>query len=191
MGRHVARSSDDRWRRQGLLVTSLFLLAVAAVSLRAAMSGPDASRAAVAAVRVAAGSATSPDVVDWVSVLEVLDRRRSLAFTRQNPALLRAVYRAGSKPLREDQALLVSYIRHGLRVTGLQMTLLDVRLLDSGRRGAHLRVVDRLTGGALVGYGGRPVAVTTDRPTARHITLVRRPLSGWRIADLRAVNSSP
>ncbi|MDP9444142.1 MAG: hypothetical protein M3P83_07275, partial [Actinomycetota bacterium] len=131
------------------------------------------------------GPRRRPEAVDWVSVLRVLDRRRALAFAAADPRLLTEVYTAGSPPGRADQRLLASYADRRLRVVGLRMALLDVRLLQASARHARLRVVDRVAAGVVVTAGGRRTALPPDRPTTRRIALVRLPSSGWRIAGVR------
>jgi hypothetical protein len=163
---------------------SLLLVVGSVICLRAAVQAED-RRSPIPVPADVQAPAASPTTVDWVSVIEVLDRRRARAFAAGDARLLDLVYAPGSRPGAADAELLERYAEGGLRVTGLRMRLIDVRLLHATDDRAELRVVDRLTDGRAQSSPGRWRPLPEDRPTARRITLARGPWLGWSIADAR------
>lgn len=197
MARHLAAPSPrDRSRRgQPALLVSLLLIVGSVVGLRAAVQAEDGPEPppvptpapTPAPTEVQVGE-SRPTTVDWVSVLEVLDRRRARAFAAGDARLLDEVYAPGSRPGAADAQLLEQYADRGLRVTGLRMRLLDVRLLHATNRRAQLRVVDRLVDGRVRASWSRWRPLPEDRVTARRITLAQGQWPGWRITGSLLLN---
>jgi len=124
-----------------------------------------------------------PPASRWERVLTRLDGTREAAYRTGDPALLRHVYLSGSPVLRRDRRLLAAYEGRGVRVGGVRLELLQVRLHDRDRRVVRLRVVDRLARPVAHTAAGE-VALPQDLPTRRAITLVASD-DGWRIAAVR------
>jgi hypothetical protein len=124
-----------------------------------------------------------PPGPDWAAILDRLDRRRELAYASEDPSLLGAVYVSGSPVLRRDLAMLLAYAERGVRLTGVRLRALDVRLLGHAGRYVRLHVVDRLERPTAHGAGGA-VRLPRDQATSRVIVL-RDGAGGWRIAAVR------
>jgi hypothetical protein len=122
------------------------------------------------------------DVGRWREVLAVLDARRSRAYARGRPELLRGVYTRRSVVLRRDRALLRRYRDRGLRVVGLHLDVVDLAVQSQRRARTVLRVRDRVAAGAVVGTPARRT-LPADPVDTRVVTLRRDP-GGWRISGV-------
>jgi hypothetical protein len=146
---------------------------------------PDSARAVGAATRAAPAREISAAAPDWPAILARLDGRREWAYAASDPARLRKVYVRRSPVLRHDLSMLRAYRDRGVRLHGVRLRVLDVRLL--GRTGpyARLRIVDRLD--RTTAYTARgTVRLPRDRATAR-VVVLRAVADGWRIAAVRPV----
>lgn len=187
------------------------MLVSAALLVSALRASPDTTRATGARVPTAAPSLARPSILAppptlappppslaptshkartarWRQVLAVLDRRRSRAYAELAPRLLRGVYTARSTVLRHDRALLSDYRRRGLRVCGMRMRVLSlrVRARDAGR--VLLRVRERLAPGAAVVGGDAVRRLPADAVGTRLLNLRRVEGRGpvrWRISAVR------
>lgn len=163
------------------LLTGLAVLLLA-VGAGAVVSSPDAGSSAGRHAR----DETPPGVArsDWHGVLRSLDRTRSQAWRRGEPAALGGVYPAGSPLLRQDRADLRAYARRGFRVAGVSTSydVVDVASATSDR--VRLVVVDRLGPSRAVSSSGLIRALPRD-DVARHSITLRRTAAGWRIAVIR------
>jgi hypothetical protein len=119
----------------------------------------------------------------WARVLGRLDDRRALAFSRADPGLLDKVYLTGSGLRGRDARTIDAYARRGLRIEGLHMTILALRLEVRTASTAVLSVVDRISRARAVNSAGRSRALPRDRATAHRVTLRRVP-TGWRMAAI-------
>jgi len=133
----------------------------------------------IAAARAWAGS---PDQ-DWSGVLARLDHRRALAFSRADPGLLDKVYLPGSGLRARDARVIEAYARRDLRVVGLRITILALRVEDQTRSTAVLSVVDRISRARAINNAGRSRMLPQDRATAHRVILRRMP-GGWRIVAI-------
>ncbi len=113
-------------------------------------------------------------------VLRDWDRRRSRAWARGDAVTLRRLYVTGSAAGRRDVAMLRSWTRRGLTVSGIRMQVLRVEVRDLARQRLVVDVTDRLVGAEAVA-GNRRVALPRDAPTRRRIVL-RRVDGSWRVA---------
>ena len=120
----------------------------------------------------------SPEV-RAAAVLHAWDDQRAQAWASGDPAALRDLYTAGSPAGRADRAMLRSWHERGLRVTGLRMQLLAVRVRRWSDGRIVLVVTDRLAGGVSVGSGVR-VPLPRDEPSTRRVVL-RRVAGEWRV----------
>ena len=192
MARHLSPRPGRRTRT--LLAVSLLLVLVSAAGLGVALTRPAPSGGAAPGTSEPTRRSGTPEPprrevrpsTDWVQVLARLDRRRSRAFATGDPALLARVYLDGSAPLRMDRRLLRRYADRGLRVTGLRMRVVDVRLLAGGETSAVLRVRDRVSGGLVEGDDGNSRPLRGDA-WSRHRVRLERGRDGWRIAKLELV----
>jgi hypothetical protein len=198
MSRHRAprRAHGSRiWavRRALLLVTAVAGVTAAVgagqsmLSAEPAPAGPvDRS---VAANLAAAPAWAAPDE-RWSGVLARLDDRRALAFSRADAHLLAKVYVPGSALRARDARVIEAYARRDLRVVGLRMTILALRVEDQTASTADLSVVDRIMQARAVDSSGRSRPLPHDRPTA-HRLLLRRLPTGWRIAAISDPSPMP
>lgn len=143
-----------------------------------ACSGPPAPVVDVGAFAVAPAPPTR-----WAGVLSRLDDRRARAYQRADPRLLRRVYVTGSTLLRRDRRMLHAYDERHVRLSGVRLELLRVRLLERHRAQVRLRVVDRLARPTAHTVAGATV-LPQDLPTRRTVVL-RRSFGEWRIAAVR------
>jgi hypothetical protein len=115
-----------------------------------------------------------------VEVLHAWDDRRAGAWAAGDVAGLRALYTPGSPAGRADAAMLRAWRARDLRVEGLAVQLLAVRVLAESDGRLRLRVTDRVAGGTAIGPGVRTV-LPVDRATTRVVVL--RVVAGeWRVA---------
>jgi hypothetical protein len=136
-------------------------------------------------VSVAASSVWdgSPDP-QWSRVLARLDDRRASAFSHGDSGLLDKVYLPGSRLRVRDAGTIDAYARRGLRVVGLHMTILALRVVVRTASTLVLTVVDRISWAArAVNGAGRSRPLPRDGATAHRVTL-RRVSAGWRIARI-------
>ena len=159
----------------GAFVAGQSMLSAEPAPARAANEPP----ASIATSRAWAGS---PDQ-DWSGVLARLDHRRALAFSRADPGLLDKVYLPGSGLRARDARVIEAYARRDLRVVGLRMTILALRVEDQTRSTAVLSVVDRISRARAVSDAGRSRRLPRDRATAHRVILRRMP-GGWRIVAI-------
>lgn len=146
-----------------VLTTVVVVLTLAAAGWRQWREAPgeDGPQAVSAAAR------TGP-----AAVLAEWDARRARAWARGDPRALRDLYVTGSGAGAADVRLLRRYARRGLRVTGLQTQVLDLRVTTQRPDRLDLLVTDRLVGGVAVG-SGTEVPLPRDLPSRRRVVLVR------------------
>lgn len=117
-----------------------------------------------------------------VDVLHAWDESRAAAWAAGDVAGLRSLYTSGSVAGRADASMLRAWRDRDLRVEGLTVQLLSVRMLASSDGRLRLRVTDRVAGAIAVGDGFRAV-LPTDRATTRVVVL--RVVAGeWRVASV-------
>lgn len=118
------------------------------------------------------------------AILRTWDAQRAAAWSAGDVGALGAIYTAGSPAGRADRRMLREWLDRGLRVEGLRMQLLRVRVQAWTEQRLIVTVTDRLAGGTAVGEGVR-AALPRDRPTSRTIVL-RSDGAGWRVASVSA-----
>lgn len=116
------------------------------------------------------------------------DQRRAEAWASGDVAALRSLYTARSETGRVDRRMLRAWVGRGLRVEGMRMQLVAVRVRESSPERAVLLVTDRLVGGVAVGRGVR-VALPRDRVSLRTVTLNR--VAGEWLVDSVVGQASP
>lgn len=121
----------------------------------------------------------------WRGRLDGLDRRRALAYARDDPAALRQVYVAGSRVLAADTATLRRYVADGLCVRGMRLEVTGLSVVRHSRRAAVLAVTDRLAGYDVVDARGRLVRHEPGRGPVRWRITLRNVEGRWLIADSR------
>jgi hypothetical protein len=150
---------------------------------------PDPARAVGAVTREAPAhetSAPAPDrAPDWPAILARLDQRRERAYAASDATRLREVYVRRSPVLRHDLSMLRAYRDRGVRLDGVRLRVLDVRLVDRAGPYVRLRIVDRLDRATAYTSQGT-VRLPRDRATAR-VVVLRAGAGGWRIAAVRPV----
>jgi hypothetical protein len=119
----------------------------------------------------------------WSRVLRRLDARRSHAFAQADPGPLHKVYLPGSGLWSRDAQVIATFAHRGLRIVGLRMTILALRVDDRTGPTAVLSVVDRISRARAVNSAGRSRQLPRDRATA-HRLMLRRVPTGWRIAAI-------
>ncbi|MCL2541310.1 MAG: hypothetical protein FWE71_02485 [Nocardioidaceae bacterium] len=121
--------------------------------------------------------------VSALAVLRDWDRARASAWAHGDRAALRRLYAAGSTAGRHDVAMLDRWTRRGLRVRGMSMQVLGVRLRARTRHRVVLVVTDRLVGAYAV-TRGRRVALPRDNASTRRLEF-RRVDGRWLMASVR------
>ncbi len=202
MVRH-SRCQSTRHRRQrgsllvgiGACVLTLALSVLLVGAVLAFHGDPPADGGAGADPQIvvrmpAAGTTVAPSVqanvvpaVDsrWRAVLDIIDRRRAIAWRLGRPDLLRRVYTAGSPVLNEDQEMLAGYVQRGLRVMGARLRFISVSLARRQPRWVRLIVVDQLGEAVTLDRAGHRERLPHDLPT-RHRIELRKVGNDWRIA---------
>jgi serine/threonine protein kinase len=100
-------------------------------------------------------AATALDA-DWPAVLAELDERRAQAFATGDPTVLASVYAAAAPALARDEALVEELVSADLRTEGLELSTLDVGVIEPGVGDARpegsvvLEVVDEMSPYVLV-----------------------------------------
>lgn len=118
-----------------------------------------------------------------IAVLRGWDRRRAAAWSAGNGAALRGLYVPGSAAGRRDLAMLRAWTSRGLRVRGLRMQVLAVRVRVHRERRVVLEVTDRVARAIAVGDGVRR-ELPRDGASTRAVELVRS-ATRWRVAAVR------
>lgn len=114
------------------------------------------------------------------ALLRAWDVRRARAWAHGDRAALARLYVPGSSAGRHDLAMLRAWSERGLRVRGMQMQLLAVRVRARTADRLVLDVTDRLARAVAVGPQGR-ADLPGDSASTR--TVVLRRLAGeWRVA---------
>lgn len=131
------------------------------------------------------GPAPRPEVAA-AEILHAWDVRRCAAWSAGDVAALRRLYAPGSGAGRADVAMLRAWRERGLRVEGMQVQLLLVRVRSWADDTLAIEVVDRILGGTVGGTIDGPVNGTgavlpTDQATA-HTIVLRRIAGEWRVA---------
>jgi hypothetical protein len=129
------------------------------------------------------GARDGPPDRHWSRVLARLDDRRALAFARADRGLLDKVYLPGSGLRDRDARTIDAYARRGLRVVGLHMTILALRVEIRTPSTTVLSVIDRISRARAVNSTGRSRQLPRDRATV-HVMTLRRVPTGWRIAEI-------
>lgn len=141
--------------------------------------GPAAARSSEARPSEVQGS----EPASASAILAAWDARRSAAWADGDLGALAGLYAEGSRTGATDLRLLGHYRDRGLTVEGLTTQLLTVSVAQRGPDRLVLDVTDRVVAGRAVG-GTRPVALPTDRASARRVVLVR-PGRTWLVAEAR------
>ncbi|MBB6629624.1 hypothetical protein H5V45_20060 [Nocardioides sp. KIGAM211] len=162
-----------------LAVLVLTLVVTGAATAASLLRGPPSPRLA----------ASVPQDRGEPGALEVLhawDARRAAAWAAGDVGALRALYVPGARAGRRDVAMLRAWERRDVRVRGLRMQVLAVRVLARSGHRLVLLVTDRLAGGTAV-RGSLRTPLPRDRATTRRIAFSA---SGgrWRVA---AVGPAP
>lgn len=134
--------------------------------------------------------ASAPDRlpnVKWTVVVAQLDKLRTSAFANGDATPLAAVYAPGAEAYVTDKATVSSLASRGLRARGFQATVERVTVEAGTSTTEKLRVVDRLSGYALVDAAGKVVGRGAPRPP-RPFTMELTKVSGsWRIETIAPV----
>ncbi|GAA3810889.1 hypothetical protein [Nocardioides panacisoli] len=180
--------AGDRASRRTIAVTLAVLATVALVAAAVAVHAAAGTREPAAAGPGSgpAGPAAIPpgtSVVAALASLTVLrdwDRDRAAAWRTGDTAALRALYTVGSEAGARDVAMLRRWCARGLRVRGMSMQVLDVRLRSRAPRRFVLVVTDRLADPVAVDRSGRTWPLPHDRASTRRLEF-RRTAGRWRL----------
>ncbi|HET7431683.1 MAG TPA: hypothetical protein VFJ89_09270 [Nocardioides sp.] len=124
-----------------------------------------------------------------LAVLRAWDAARSRAWAEGDAAALSALYVPGSAAGRADRRLLGAYAARGLRVEGLVMQVLAVRVVRAEPDRWVLRVTDRVASATAVGRGTR-IALPRDEPSTWMVVL--RHVGGrWRVGSVSGCPAYP
>jgi acetyl esterase/lipase len=135
-----------------------------------------------APVRQAGGTAPGEEA-PALAVLRAWDVRRAAAWAMGDEEALRRLYTPDSAAGRRDVLMLRSWVERGLRVRGMRMQVLAVRVRQQRTDRVVLLVTDRLAGAVATGRGLRTV-LPRDAASTRVLTL--RLLGGsWRMGSVR------
>jgi hypothetical protein len=147
------------------------------VSSPAASSRPTYSPAAPS-------PAAGPASTRWAGTLDRLDRARSAAFARGDPAGLRAVYARGAPALSRDEDVLARLAEAGLRARGLRLTATTVAVAGRSAGRVRLAVSDVMPPYRLVDAVGTVVAERPGRGAQSWIVVLARDGRAWRVYDV-------
>ncbi len=117
-------------------------------------------------------------------LLREWDRMRAAAYAEGSVTALRRLYTPKSEAGEADIAMLEEYVARDLRVVGLQMQILRVKVLDHRPGEWRLRVTDRLHHAVAVSAEER-VRLPRDQATTRELRLVRADDGRWLVATAR------
>lgn len=129
-------------------------------------------------------------------MLAVLDERRAQAFATGDPTVLASVYAAGAPALERDEALVEELVSADLRTEGLELSTLDIDVVEPSEREAPpedsvvLEVVDEMSPYVLVEADtGDPVESRPGRAErAWRVTLVQGD-GEWQVWDVLAAET--
>ena len=178
-------------RRRTIALTLAVLVAAAAlVAVAVVVRGGGAVREPVAgAGSDPSGPAPIPphtSVVAALASLTVLrdwDRDRAAAWRAGDTGALRSLYTEGSEAGARDVAMLRRWCDRGLRVRGMTMQVLDVRLRSRAPRRFVLVVTDRLAGPVAVDRSGRTWPLPRDGASTRRLDFLRT-AGRWRLRSV-------
>lgn len=161
------------------------LLGVPGLALAVALVrvGDQPDRAGFPEARPVAGA---PAELPAAEVLRGWDVQRAAAYEQGSTRMLRDLYVAGSAAGTSDVRLLRSYRARGIRVVGMRMQVLALRVPETRPDRLRLVVTDRLDGAVAVG-GGRRAPLPRDLPDTRTVTLLRGADGAWRVSAVTPV----
>lgn len=125
-----------------------------------------------------------PAPSSWFAVVAHLDAARAAAFAAGRPAGLAEVYAPGAAAYPADLAMLNSLASRGLRARGFTATVEQVHPTVATATGEAVRVVDRLSGYALVDATGRIVGRGSPRPSRAYTMWLSRVDETWRVRSV-------
>lgn len=133
----------------------------------------------------AASPAGGAEVVGrWAAVLDRLDASRAAAFAAGSPSALEEVYVPGSPANRRDESALRRLARSGLRVDGLRLDTVALRVLRESATTVRLQVTDVLAAHRLVDRDGAVVQERAGRGEATWTVTLSRVDGRWRVYDV-------
>jgi hypothetical protein len=195
-----ARRDRSARLRRGLLIAAAAVVAVviaAAVGVGSTRFGRGSAHASpvtrptpvpsptTRATRSAAAAA-APTPASWTSVVAALDRERARAFATGQVSPLALVYVPGCAAYASDVTTVTSLASRGLRARGFGSTVQRVTPMSGTPGTERLRVVDQLSGYALVTASGAVEGSGAPRPP-RAFTMTLASVGGqWRIAGITA-----
>jgi hypothetical protein len=165
--------------RTRILLLVLLALLGAGLVLAVVRAGDRPARAVAQPTPVAV-----PTDVPAAERLRAWDAQRSAAYAAGSVRMLRDLYVTGSRAGRADMRLLRAWTGRGLRVEGLHIQVLGLRVVSQHPARLVLRVTDRLVAGEAVGETGR-TPLPRDRADTRVLTLARGSDGAWRVAAVR------
>ncbi|MBK5305326.1 MAG: serine/threonine protein kinase [Frankiaceae bacterium] len=122
---------------------------------------------------------------DWRTVLDGLDRARSIAFAGADASGLLGVYGPGSPLLAADRAAIAALAASGRQARGVRHAIRAVTVSAYDGQTATLRAVDVLAAYTVVDGSGRVVQRTAPRSAATFVVTVVRTPGGWRLQQVR------
>lgn len=156
-----------------LVTATVVVLAVALRPDPTPRTPPAAAPVAVIAPR-AAPDLTVVRAVSSLAVLRDWDAARARAWRRGSVAGLQRLYLPGSRAGVRDASMLRRWIDRGLRVSGMRVQVLAVRLVRRTDRRLVLVTTDRLAGAVAVDrHGRRRETLPQDLPSERRLEFVR------------------
>lgn len=114
--------------------------------------------------------------------LQEWDQARARAWASADIAALRSLYVEESAAGAQDAAMLRTWRKRGLRVTGMQTQVLAVRIVEQAPDRLVMVVTDRLARAVATGRGQRSL-LPADGATTRRVTL-RWAGGVWRMASV-------
>ena len=151
-------------------------------------SSPEASASLVPSV---APVSSSPDSVDWVDRLVLLDAARSAAFAQPTEtSALAAVDLVGSPVMRRDEQLRQMLVRRGLHAEGFALRIVSAKVIDASARSVRLLVVDTMDHYVLKDARGGLVERNPGRGERQWVMTLRLGGDGWRYSDIAVAESA-
>jgi hypothetical protein len=173
------------WRRPVVTAAAAALALTGAAGLGVGLAHLGRGQAQVLAAT--AKSSDPPVVSPWLAVVAHLDALRAQAFSEGEAAPLASVYTAGATAYTSDLTTVRSLASRGLRARGFTATVERVTVEAATATTERLRVVDRLTGYALVDDAGRTVGHGAARPAQAFSMSLTDVAGDWRVAAISPV----
>ncbi|MHB2021832.1 MAG: protein kinase family protein [Mycobacteriales bacterium] len=127
-----------------------------------------------------------PSQGSWLAVLERIAAARSAAFATATPAALTDCEVVGGPAWRVDQTLLKQLAAAGLRISGLPVRVLSVRLRSRNAGSAVLAVREELSSYFELNASGSVIHTVPAGPVGSYLYRLTKSPEGWLVSSVTA-----